>query len=111
MSTQTKEPNRTYADTETGDTDETGEGAGLLSRPAVARRCSVGVGTVQAWIDSGELPAVNVAADTRRKPRWFVSPEALKAFLRLRAKMPAVGRMPKRRHRERRDPGSKLFRY
>lgn len=88
-----------------------GDGA-LLTRAAVARRCGVGVGTVQAWIDSGELAAVNLAADTRRRPRWFVSVQALEAFFRRRAKTPAnAGPMPKRQRRERRDPNSDLFRH
>ena len=84
----------------------------LLTRPAVARRCGVGVGTVQAWIDSSELPAVNLAADTLRKPRWFVSVQALEAFFRGRARTPAnPGPMPKRQRRDRRDPNSMPFRH
>jgi len=90
----------------------TSEGDRLLTRPAVARRCGVGVGTVQAWIDSGELAAVNLAADARRKPRWFVSPAALEDFLRRRAKVPATtAPVPRRQQRDRRDPNSELFRH
>ncbi len=88
------------------------EGGRLLTRPAVARRCGVGVGTVQAWIDSGELAAVNLAADARRKPRWFVSPAALEDFLRRHAKVPATtAPVPRRQQRDRRDPNSELFRH
>ena len=108
------QPEQTNADerfAEATDLRGIGDGA-LLTRPAVARRCGVGVGTVQAWIDSGELAAVNLAADTKRKPRWFVSVQALEAFFRRRAKTPAnPGPMPKRQRRERRDPNSMLFRH
>lgn len=102
---------KTTTDEVDGDVDFR-ENSRLLTRPAVARRCGVGVATVQAWIDSGELPATNLAADLTRRPRWFVSLQALDDFLRHRAKVPSkTGPMPSRQRRDRADPNSGLFRH
>jgi hypothetical protein len=63
----------------------------------VARRYRVGPDKVRAWIDRGELKAVNTAAALCGRPRWVIPPEALATFEQRRAGGPAP--KPKRRRR------------
>lgn len=61
-----------------------GEGA-LLSPAAIARRVGVDLHTVYAWINSGQLEAIDVGvkppdARSKRGP-WRVSERALEKFL------------------------------
>lgn len=55
-------------------------------------------GAVYAWIHSGALAAVNVAADPSGRPTWRVHPDALAEFLASRAAIPAP-QAPKRTRR------------
>ncbi|HJZ56251.1 MAG TPA: helix-turn-helix domain-containing protein [Gemmataceae bacterium] len=67
----------------------------------IAERYGVSSHTVLAWIDTGELQAVNVARSPRaRRPTWRVTAEALAAFEALRS----GGPVPPRASRRRRQP-------
>jgi excisionase family DNA binding protein len=51
----------------------------------ICERYGVTVTTVLAWIDGGELSAINVGRRPgARKPRWRITQEALDAFEQLR---------------------------
>jgi hypothetical protein len=65
----------------------------------VARRYRVSPDKVRAWIDRGELAAVNTSAALCGRPRWVIPPEALAAFERRRA-----GGSPPKPARRRRRP-------
>lgn len=83
-----------------------------MTRPQVARLLGVGVATVQAWIDSGELAAKNLAANVARKPRFFIMPQALEDFLERRGKLDGAKRLPKRPKRQYGpSPGAEYFRW
>lgn len=65
----------------------------------ICTRFNVNEHTVLAWIHSGELKAVNVGVSlARKKPRWRITDEALKAFEELRAAATPVA--PARRRRK-----------
>jgi hypothetical protein len=54
----------------------------------VAQRLRVGPDKVRAWINGGELRAVNTAAVLCGKPRWVISPDALAEFEKRRGGRP-----------------------
>jgi hypothetical protein len=63
----------------------------------IAERYGVTIPTVLAWINSGELRAVNVSRRAQsKKPRWRITSAALEAFERLRSITAAPPR-PRRR--------------
>jgi hypothetical protein len=64
----------------------------------LAARYRVSPDKVRAWIDRGELRAVNTAAVLCARPRWVVSPDALAEFERRRAGGPPP--KPRRRPRQ-----------
>lgn len=70
-----------------------------ITPPQIAESLGVGHRKVLAWILSGELTAVNVAAARDDRPRWAVDPEELERFKRSRLSTPAPkpprGRKPK----------------
>jgi hypothetical protein len=53
---------------------------GGLTVRDIARRYRVGPDKVRGWIRRGELLAVNTAPNNLARPRWVVTPEALKQF-------------------------------
>lgn len=61
-----------------------------LTPPAIARRYAVKPAKVLAWIERGELEAINLADRPGGRPRWRISPEALEAFERRRSSRPAT---------------------
>jgi hypothetical protein len=58
----------------------------------IARERGVRLAKVRAWISSGELEAVNVAARSGPglRPRWRISADALAAFDRVRSSRSAI---------------------
>ena len=70
-----------------------------LSPPQIARSRGVDVHKVAAWIESGELKAVNLATTSTGRPRWKVSPADLAAFEAARSATPApkIARIRRRR--------------
>ncbi|MDZ7620836.1 MAG: helix-turn-helix domain-containing protein [Patescibacteria group bacterium] len=52
-----------------------------LSPAEVAKQLGVGGDKVRTWIESGEMPALNVAATKGKRPRWRVTEEGLAAFV------------------------------
>ena len=60
-------------------------------------RFGVSQHTVLAWIDSGELKAVDVSRKRGGKPRWRITQEALELFEQSRTKTPAPPPSPRRR--------------
>jgi hypothetical protein len=65
----------------------------------VAKRYRVGPDKVRAWIDRGELRAVNTAAVLCGKPRGVILPDVLAEFERRRAGGPTP-KPPQRRRRK-----------
>lgn len=59
--------------------------AAALSPRAVAARYGVDAGKVRAWIRSGQLRAINVAATVGGKSRWRITAEDLATFEAARA--------------------------
>lgn len=58
----------------------------FLTPPQIAKVLGVGPDKVAAFIERGELIAVNTSLSTR--PRWKVAPEALQRFLESRSNSP-----------------------
>ena len=56
----------------------------MLSPKEVASRLQIARETVYAWIESGELRALDLSA-TGSRPRWSVPESALEAFLDARS--------------------------
>lgn len=73
----------------------------------VAERYGVKACKVLAWINAGELTAINTATRRGGKPRWKIRPEALAAFEASRSSRPAPA-IPKRRKRTA-EPGEIVF--
>jgi excisionase family DNA binding protein len=71
-------------------------GRGLTPRE-VARLLRVSKDRVRAWIERGELPAVNVSAARCGRPRYVVLPEHLQAWERSRRVSPPPRAAPRRR--------------
>ena len=68
-----------------------------LTPPQVAAQLGVDPGKVIGWIRRGELTAVNVAESLGGRPRYRISPDALKDFLKRRQTGPQE--RPTRRRR------------
>ena len=58
----------------------------FLTPPQIAKVLGVGPDKVAAFIERGELIAVNTSLSTR--PRWKVDPESLRRFLESRSNSP-----------------------
>lgn len=71
--------------------------AAFYTPPQVAKLLGVKPGKVNEWIDSGELPAVNIAQSKGGRARWRVSAEAFDLFQRKRMKTPPTPVRRKRR--------------
>jgi hypothetical protein len=71
-----------------------------LSPPEIARSRGVDAHKILAWIESGELKAVNLATSTSGRPRWKVSPADLAAFEASRSAgpQPKVSRVRRRKN-------------
>ncbi len=72
-----------------------------LTTGDIAARLAVGEDKVRAWINAGELRAINVATVRGRRPRWRIDPEDLEAFIASRSAV--VATRPVRRSPRRRD--------
>ncbi len=68
-----------------------------ISANALAHRLGVRHSKIIGFIKSGELEAVNLAADPTGRPRWKIMPEAIEDFLAGRRAQPAP--VPRRRKR------------
>lgn len=68
--------------------------------PTIAKQLGCHVDRVRAWIETGQLPAVNLGDKSR--PRWRISPDGLSQFLRSRSNQAAVDatKRPSRRSRK-----------
>jgi excisionase family DNA binding protein len=72
-----------------------------LTPPEVAALLGVSVLKVRAWIEAGELRAVNGATVTTGRPRWLIDPAALAEFEASRSsRKPATSTTPRRRKPE-----------
>ena len=58
--------------------------AAYLTPPAIARLLGVKASKIVRWCNSGEISAVNVAADRAGRPRWKISRESFEQFLATR---------------------------
>ncbi|WP_437187599.1 helix-turn-helix domain-containing protein [Planctomicrobium sp. SH668] len=72
----------------------------ILTPPEIARRWRCKPEGVRKLIDSGKLPAFNVASPTSRQPRWRVTLAAVEAYeagLVNPVAAPSVPHSPRRR--------------
>ena len=72
------------------------DGRQKLTPPELARRLRVHPDKILGWIRSGELRAINVAANPRGRPRWRIDPADVAAFEQRRAARPVL---PSRRRK------------
>jgi transposase len=72
--------------------------AGLTVREA-ALRYRVGPDKIRAWINRGELKAINTATQLCGRPRWVVPVDALAEFERRRTGGPVAKSPPRRRRK------------
>jgi hypothetical protein len=77
-----------------------------LTPPEIARRYGVATAKVVRWIHDGELIALNFANRGCTRPRYSITPEALKEFERARTVAPSGGGESVRTLRRRRTPGT-----
>ena len=67
----------------------------------LVQRFNVTEQTVLCWINSGELPAINVGkAPGKKKPRWRITEKALAEWELLRSTAPPLPR----KRRKKKDP-------
>ena len=67
----------------------------------ICNHYSVNEHTVLTWIRNGELKAINVGVTpAKKKPRWRITEEALKAFELLRSSAPPSPPPPRARRRQ-----------
>ena len=76
-----------------------------LTPPQYAARLGVKAAKVVAWINSGELRAVNVASSLGGRPRWKIPLDAIVEFQNRRAAKPVT--KPSRR----RKPATDVIQY
>ncbi|MES2788461.1 MAG: helix-turn-helix domain-containing protein [Planctomycetota bacterium] len=75
--------------------------ARYLTPPEIARMWGTSVKKVLAFIDSQELPAIDLATNRGSRPRWKVTPEALAQFELTRRSLPAQPSVARRSPRKR----------
>lgn len=63
----------------------------------LARRLKIGPDKVRAFIDRGELRAVNVATNLSGRPQWRVTPEEVERFELRRSSAPLPQSIRRRR--------------
>ncbi len=61
------------------------------------QRYGVSQHTVLAWIDAGDLKAVDVSRKRGGRPRWRITAEALEQFEASRTKAPPAPKKPRRK--------------
>lgn len=64
-----------------------------------AEECGVTQHTVLAWINRGELQAVNMARKLGGRPSWRISRDAIDRFEATRSAMPRPATTKTRRHK------------
>lgn len=69
----------------------------MLRVREIAERLDVTEHTVLAWIQNGELLAMDVSRNRGGKPSWRISPESLEAFEQSRMPMPPIAKSQVRR--------------
>lgn len=71
----------------------------MLTKTAIAKRLGVSIETVNNWINSASLRAVDVSRSGSRNPRWRVTEESLSDFLESRSSLtkPKIQAMTKPR--------------
>jgi hypothetical protein len=62
----------------------------LSTPPQLAKQLGVGPRKILAWIASGELTAINLAADPSGRPVWRITADALERFFASRQATPAT---------------------
>jgi hypothetical protein len=75
----------------------------------VARKLRIGEDKVRAFINRGELVAVNTAANLCARPRWVISPQDLADFERRRRGGPAPSAKAKQPRRKKKAAGVDYF--
>lgn len=84
--------------------------AEFVTPPQLAKRLGISEDKVYAWIDSGQLRAVNLAEHPHsERARWRISQEAIEEFLASRENKPPAPEPPKPRRRRRAVSGKQYF--
>jgi excisionase family DNA binding protein len=90
-------PDRTSDQSRQGRPAATGAPPSTFTVAEAAQQLGVGTATVLAWINSGELKAVNMARSAKgRRPRWRITRAALDAFLLTRTTTQAPAKSSRR---------------
>jgi hypothetical protein len=76
----------------------TGRKEAYLTPPALAKAWGCKASTVLGFIRNGELAAVNLARRGAKRPRWRISPEAIRDFEHARTFSPQQVQV-RRRHK------------
>ncbi len=77
-----------------------------MTPPELARRYGISPDKVVAWINAGELKAVNVVAKLGSRPRWRISEADIELFELRRSAVP-----PTKPTRRRRRPAAGVTEY
>jgi hypothetical protein len=80
-----------------------------FTAPELARHYGVSVKKVLAWINTGELAALNLASPGCTRPRYHVTAEALEQFEAARRVTPDTGESTAQRVRRRPATAIKEF--
>jgi len=78
----------------------------VVTPPQLACQYGVSREKIIAWIESGELRAINLATRPTDRPRWAINLDDLADFENRRAAVPPA---PKAQRRSRRPAGKQYF--
>ena len=76
-----------------------------LTPPQYAKRLGVSVAKITAFIRSGELRAMNAAANRHNRPRYLIDIDDIEQFEKLRRVVPDGGLSTTQRLRRKEQPG------
>lgn len=80
----------------------------MITPPELALRWGVDADKVLKLIHSGQLRAVNLAANPKGRPRWRISMDEVERFEERRANKPPAPK-PKRRRQRQAQPAKEYF--
>ena len=73
------------------------EQTAYLTPPQFAERLGVAVDKIYAWIQTGQLRALNVAQRANGRPRYRIPPDAIAEFEESRSTKPLIPNQRRRR--------------
>jgi len=69
----------------------------FLSPHQVAKKLKVRPERVYQWLNSGELPGIDLSSNGSSRPRWRIDQQAIDSFLESKRSKPAPTPAPQRR--------------